>query len=237
MNAFFIFPLVIFLTLAGLLFVAISYSRRDPEPKEVESAFLLQAYFFIALLISSFAAFWGTSLVIKAGLAYQFGMPFSYQGDIKHPGPRIAEPSSPETPPVPPDDEKTKIPPKPLDIIYREHTREKDILQGLMFLLFGLLFFIIHLRAFRYVTGNHIHAFLKKSYHLIGTLVYGGITLISIPMAFYTMLERILFKEIITAENLYRVQFPGELLGYAIPALVIWYLFFTHIKSPLKNKN
>ena len=221
MTSFFIFPLVIFLTLAGLLFVAISYPRREPESKEVESKFLLNVYFSLVLLISSFAVFWGASLMIKAGLAYQFGIPFSYQGEVKYPAPIMAK--------RPPSPGEEMQPPKPMGITYEEHIREKDTLQGAMFLLFGILFFLAHQKASRYAIGDNVHKFLTKSYHLIGTLVYGGITLVSIPLAFYTMLERALFKEILTPENLYRFQFPGELLGYAIPALIIWYSFFRHI--------
>lgn len=253
MTAYFIFPLIIFLTLAGLLFIAISYPKRETESKEIESAFLLQVYFIIAFLISSFAIFWGSSLLIKAGIAYQFGLPFSYQGEIKAPEPiRLPDLPSPvpatEDPmdapydgPLPqpapdlPKNEKIPFSSKPLEIVYAEHIREKDMLQGSMFLLFGLLFFVIHQKVFRYMIGDYVHIFLKKSYHLIGTLVYGGITLVSIPMALYTILERMLFKEMITAENMYRLQFPGELLGYAIPGLIIWYLFFTQIRKKTQN--
>lgn len=234
MTSFFIFPLTVLLTLAGLLFIGISYSRRELQSKEVEATFLLQVYFFIVLLVSSFAIFWGSSLLIKAGVAYKFGLPFSYQGEIR-PEPSMIPPPSPEAPTL---KSHPLTPPKPIEIRYEEHLKEKDVLQGAMFLLFGLLFFGIHKKAFRYIIGDTTHAFLKKSYYLIGTLVYGGITLVSIPIALYTLLERMLFKEVITPENLYRLQYPGELLGYAIPALIIWYLFFTHIKnSPLKTKN
>lgn len=234
MTAYFIFPLIIFLALAGLLFIAISYPKRETESKEVETTFLLQVYFIIAFLISSFAIFWGSSLLIKAGIGYGFGIPFSYQGEVRLTEPIIGTPSSIEAPPAM-TKEKDSFPPKPLKIVYEEHIREKDVLQGSMFLLFGLLFFFIHQKVFRYMIGDYVHIFLKKSYHLIGTLVYGGITLVSIPMAFYTILERMLFKEMITAENMYRLQFPGELLGYAITGLIIWYLFFTQIRKKTQN--
>lgn len=221
MQAFFIIPLTILLTFGGLVFVFVSYFKRKPEDEEMESKFLVLSYFYIVLLISSFLIFWGAALNIKAGMAYGFGVPFSYQGELKYKDRPAVEAV---------ESERTPAPQEPEAIIYEDKIREKSILQGLMFLIFGVIFFIIHYKALFSTLKGRKHKFLSRSYHLLGTLVFGGITLVSVPLSIYTALERILFKTTITPENFYRAQlFPGELLGFAIPAIIIWYLFFKKI--------
>lgn len=218
MQAFFIIPLTILLTFGGLVFVFVSYFKRKSEDEEMESKFLVLSYFYIVLLISSFLIFWGAALNIKAGMAYGFGVPFSYQGELKYKDRPAIEL------------EKTPVAPEPEAIIYEDKIREKNILQGSMFLIFGAIFFIIHYKVLFYTLKGKTHKFLSRSYHLLGTLVFGGVTLVSVPLSIYTALERILFKTAVTPENFYRAQlFPGELLGYAIPAIIIWYLFFKKI--------
>lgn len=201
------------------MFVFVSYFKRKSEDEEMESKFLVLSYFYIVLLISSFLIFWGVALNIKAGLAYGFSVPFSYQGELKYKDrPAAVEP------------EKTPVSPEPEAIVYEDKIREKSILQGSMFLIFGVIFFIIHYKALFFTLKGRMHKFLSRSYHLLGALVFGGITLVSVPLSIYTALERILFKTAITPENFYRTQlFPGELLSYAIPAIIIWYLFFKKI--------
>lgn len=220
MTAFFIFPLTILLTLGGLIFVVVSYFKRNSETDELESKFLVLSYFYIAILISSFLIFWGAALNIKAGLAYGFGVPFSYQGEIKY-----------KERPVAVELEKTPVPaePKPESITYQDKIREKNILQGSMFLIFGAIFFVVHEKALRYILKGKIHKFLSRAYHLLGTLVYGGITVVTVPMSIYAALERVLFKVSATPQNFYQQQLPGELLAYAIPGIIIWYLFFKKI--------
>lgn len=225
MTTFFIFPLVVLLVLAGLLFIVISYFKREPESKEAESRFLVFIYFYAVLLVSGFLVFWGSSLIIKSGFAYEFGIPFSYRGEARYLEPsRISAPTAPEVW----KDVKT-IPSSPPKIEYPQNVREKDLLRGAMFLIFGLLFFFAHLKTMRHAVKDAVNAFLSKSYHLLGALTYGGIALVTFPLAIYNLLERLLFKESITVENLFQMEFPGELLGYAIPALVIWYFFFNKV--------
>lgn len=221
MTAFFIFPLTILLTLGGLIFVVVSYFKRNPETDELESKFLVLSYFYIAILISSFLIFWGVALNIKAGLAYGFDVPFSYQGELRFK----------ESPVSAVESEKTSVPtpPEPEFITYQDKIREKSILQGSMFLIFGVIFFVVHEKALRYILKGKIHKFLSRAYHLLGTLVYGGITVVTVPMSIYAALERVVFKVSVTPQNFYQQQLPGELLAYAIPGIIIWYLFFKKI--------
>ncbi len=94
--------------------------------------------------------------------------------------------------------------------------RLRDLLNGVTFVGTGALFFALH-----WVLRNRVESpeerrlsFLNKGYLMMSGVVYGGLSLVLIPMGLYQLIEFYFFS--------WSRPVPGDIVGYALVALALW---------------
>jgi len=94
--------------------------------------------------------------------------------------------------------------------------RLRDLLNGMTFVGTGALFFALH-----WVLRNRVESpeerrfsFLNKGYLMMSGVVYGGLSLVLLPMGLYQLIEFYFFS--------WSRPVPGDIVGYALVALVLW---------------
>ncbi len=99
--------------------------------------------------------------------------------------------------------------------ISSERARLRDLLNGVTFGA-GALFFALHWALRNRVESpkeRHL-SLLNKGYLMMSGVVYGGLSLVLIPMGLYLLIEFYLFS--------WNQPVPGDIVGYALVALALW---------------
>lgn len=219
-NATILFPLVIALGFISVAVTAIVYFRSERESESLQERFLLRFYVYAALFVSSLILFWGSGLLLKAGLAYAAGMPFSYRGE------RIYAEVEPGERPV--------RQPEIKGIEYHKEERLRDLLSGAVFAAVGALSFAFHriLRDRVESAEERRLSFLNRGYLTVSGVVYGGVALVLIPMGIYQLLDYALVTYP-QPHYAWAEPGPGEILGFAMTALAIWLWILPHLFQTL----
>lgn len=205
-----LFPLVILLAFVAFLVAAIVYFRSEKEPDPLQRRFLPRFYAYAMLFISSLIILIGGGLLLKAALSYPLGMEFSYRGQ-----PIYAE--------VEP--EMVQWEPPPFEgVEYRAEERLRDLLNGSASLVMGGLFLALHWALRNRVESQEERAlsFLNRAYLMVSGVVYGGLSLVMLPMGLYQLIEFYFVPRGDPEQTLWSWPIPGDTLGYALVALVIW---------------
>lgn len=205
-----LFPLVILLAFVSFLVAAIVYFRSEKEPEPLQRRFLPRFYAYAMLFVSSLILLIGGGLLLKAALSYPLGMEFSYRGQ-----PIYAE--------VEPGMVQWKPPPFE-GIEYREEERLRDLLNGAASVVMGGLFLALHWALRNRVESREErpHSFLNKAYLMMSGVVYGGLSLILIPTGLYQLIEFYFVPRGDPEQTIWSWPIPGDTLGYALVALVLW---------------
>ena len=205
MNTF--LPLVILLTFASFVVAAVVYFRSEREPEALQRRFLPRFYAYAMLGISSLILLIGGGLLIKAALSYPLGMEFSYRGE-----------------PIYAEMEPTEYMEPPEGIKYREEERLRDLLNGATWIVMGAIFLALHWALRNRVEGREErpHSFLNKAYLLVSGVLYGGLGLVMLPMGLYQLIEFYFVPRGDPEQTLGSWPIPGDTLGYALVALVLW---------------
>ncbi len=204
-----LFPLVVLLAFVSFLVAAIVYFRSEKEPDPLQRRFLPRFYAYAMLFISSLILLIGGGLLLKAALSYPLGMEFSYRGQAIY---AEGEPWR-------------AGPPSIEDIEYREEERLRDLLNGTASVVMGGLFLALHWALRNRVESQEErpHSFLNKAYLMVSGVVYGGLSLVLIPMGLYQLIEFYFVpRGDPTAETFWSWPIPGDTLGYALVSLVLW---------------
>jgi len=147
---------------------------------------------------------------LKAALSYPLGMEFSYR----------AQPIYTE---VEPGTVQWKPPPFE-GIEYREEERLRDLINGGASVVMGGLFLALH-RALRNRVESQKErplSFLNKAYLMVSGVVYGGLSLVLLPMGLYQLIEFYFVPRGDPGQTIWSWPIPGDTLGYALVALVLW---------------
>lgn len=195
-------PLILILGFVSVLVAAIVYIRSEKEPESLQRRFLHRFYAYAMMFLAALVIFTGGSLLTRAGLAYSLGMPFGYRGEVDgRSGLRFLKES---------------------DIHYDESLRTQDLYAGGAFAAIGVLAFLLHrsLRDRVESPEERRQSFLHKGYLMVHGVVFGGVALASIPMAVQQVTSYALISY--PAEEFFRRPTPGETLGFAVMALVLW---------------
>jgi len=205
-----LFPLVVLLAFVSFLVAAIVYFRSEKEPDPLRRRFLPRFYAYAMLFISSLILLIGGGLLLKAALSYPLGMEFSYRGQ-----PIYAE--------VEPGMVQWKPPPFE-GIEYRGEERLRDLLNGAASLVMGAIFLALHwaLRNRVERREERPYSFLNKAYLMVSGVVYGGLSLVLIPMGLYQLIEFYFVPRGDPEQTIWSWPIPGDTLGYAFVALVLW---------------
>lgn len=205
-----LFPLVVLLAFVSFLVAAIVYFRSEKEPEPLQSRFLPRFYAYAMLFISSLILLIGGGLLLKAALSYTLGMEFSYRGQ-----PIYAE--------VEPGMMQWKPPPFE-GIEYREEERLRDLLNGGASVVMGGLFLALHWALRNRVESQKERplSFLNRAHLMVSGVVYGGLSLVLLPMGLYQLIEFYLVPRGDPEQTIWSWPVPGDTLGYALVALVLW---------------
>ncbi|GEM_PF-1306176 len=222
-----LFPLVVLLAFVSFLVAAIVYFRSEKEPEALQQRFLPRFYAYAMLFISSLILLIGGGLLLKAALSYPLGMQFSYRGQAIYTEVEVVEvqPVPPTEPPQPlPIPTPVSKPPAFEDIEYREEERLRDLLNGATLFGVGALFFALH-----WILRNRVESreerpfsFLNKAYLMVSGVVYGGLSLVLLPMGLYQLIEFYFVPRGDPEQTFWSWAIPGDTLGYALVALVLW---------------
>ena len=221
-----LFPLVVLLAFVSFVVAAIVYFRSEREPEALQRRFLPRFYAYAMLFVSSLTLLIGGGLLLKAALSYPLGMGFSYRAqpiytevEVRPVQVAPTEPPAPPPTPVP-----VSKPPAFEGIEYREEERLRDLLNGATLVGVGALFFALH-----WILRNRVESqeerplsFLNKAYLMVSGVVYGGLSLVLIPMGLYQLIEFYFVPRGDPEQTLWSWPIPGDTLGYALVALVLW---------------
>lgn len=205
-----LFPLVVLLAFVAFLVAAIVYFRSEKESDPLQRRFLPRFYAYAMLFISSLIILVGGGLLLKAALSYPLGMEFSYRG----------QPIYAEVEPA-----MVQWEPPPFEgIEYRAEERLRDLLNGSASLVMGGLFLALHWALRNRVESQEERAlsFLNRAYLMVSGVVYGGLSLVMFPMGLYQLIEFYCVPRGDPEQTLWSWPIPGDTLGYALVALVLW---------------
>ncbi len=229
-----VFPIIIILGIIGFAIIIATFFKRDKETNDVEKRTFVYAYHYVILFLSLVFILIGTTLVFKSGLSYPFGIDFGFRGEPQYE--EMREPVQPNG---------LYKEPKIIGIHYEDHIQGKTLLQGIIILFFSVLFFVVHLKSIKKINRDGEHVFLKKSYLLITTLVFGGVFIIIVPLSLYHSLSAYLFAPESTDDFYkyyyqYRQYIPAESIGIALSSGIVWIChlreFLGFKKKTKKNK-
>jgi hypothetical protein len=218
-------PLIFFLSFASFLVAAVVYFRSEKEPEALQRRFLPRFYAYAMLFVSSLVLLIGGGLLLKAALAFPLGMEFSYQ----------AQPIYGEV-----EAQNECMEPGPFEgIQYREEDRVRDLLSGAALAAMGAIFLISHqvLRNRVEDQDERLHSFLNKAYLMVSGVVYGGLTLVMLRMGLYQLIEFYFVPRGDPEQTLWNWPIPGNALGYAVVALILWLLVLPHFFRSFGGEN
>jgi len=219
-----LFPLVVLLSFVALAVAAIVYFRSEKEPDALQRRFLPRFYVYAMLFVASLIFLVGGGMLLKAGLGYPLGMPFSYRGEAQY------EQIAPGA--VPP-----REPPKLLGVKYHEEERTRDLLGGASFAVVGALFFVVHrtLRDRLESRDERRQSFLHKAYLAVSGVVYGGVALVLTPLSLYQLIDYLVIAYPQTERTFWQRPVPGEILGFVLVGLAMWFTLLVQLFKTLTS--
>jgi uncharacterized membrane protein YidH (DUF202 family) len=174
-----VYPLLILLASVSFVVAVIAYFRSEREPETLQRRFLPRFYAYAVIFFSSVILLVGGGLLLNAVLSYPLGLEFSYHGP-----PVYAEIAHPDSRPYP-------EPPEFEGVECREEWGLRDFLNGATLVGTGGLFLAAHwvLRNQLESKGERSVSFLNRAYLMVSCVVYGGLSLVRIPMALWQLVE------------------------------------------------
>ena len=243
-----VFPLIILLSIASFVVALVIYLRSEKEPEALQRRFLPRFYAYAMLFVSSLILLRGGGPLLKAALSYPLGMEFSYRGqpvytEVYTEFEVVEVQPVPEPPTEPPQPLPIPTPigkPPPFEgIEYREQERLRDLLNGGASVVVGGLFLALHWALRNRVESQEERplSFLNKAYLMVSGVVYGGLSLVLIPMGLYQLMEFYLVTRGAPEQTIRSWPIPGDTLGYAFVALVLWLWILPQLFKGLRGEN
>ncbi|MDX9739096.1 MAG: hypothetical protein RBT33_01915 [Candidatus Dojkabacteria bacterium] len=234
----FMIPIAIGGTVVYLIVQAVK-NKGEKDGKNVNlkisAKTLFQVYLYLISFLTLIIAVIGGATAIKAGLSYQFGVPFSY---TLYKGSSFAEEKvyNPtlelESFKVCSDGEPITIGTSDYCINYQQQTT--DLVNGLTIFVSMLILFAIHQFAISKIEGKKRLQWLEKLYTFVSLILYSIIGLVSIPTSIYQLTNYLLTKP----EN-YSYSTPAApamAIAMVLLSLPLW-IYFLGKTSNLKDEN
>lgn len=231
-------PLAIGATVVYLIIQAIK-NKGEKDGKSVNfkisAKTLFQVYLYLISFLTLIIAVIGGATAIKAGLSYQFGIPFSY---TLYKGSSFAETKmydptlDLETFKICEQGEPITIGTSDYCINYQQQTT--DLVNGLTIFVSMLILFGIHQFAISRIDEKHRLQWLSKLYIFASLILYSIMGLVSIPTSIYQLTNYLLTKP----ENYsYSTpEAPAMAIALVILSLPLW-IYFLGKTSNLKDEN
>lgn len=227
MIAGFLFPAAV---LVLLVVLAVMFFQRR-EALDLSPRGLIRSYLYLGSLAGILTLAIGLASLANVGLAAALGTDVVY-GDIpfaKMVGPRCP-PGSVEKGCVEPtsqqlEDERRRATEQ------RDHRRSEDLLRGITFTVFGAVIWGAHWGARRgLIPGGEGGSALRRAYLMVGTVIFGVVTIAMLPNGIYQALSRALLP---TTEQVFRQ--PADSLGGGLAALPIWLLYLWQVVRDFRD--
>jgi len=205
--------------LGTLALLVVLFFMRGREGVDLSPRGVLRLYLYIASLAGIVVFTVGLASVANHGIARVAGDEFIYGGT----GPQATfakcPPSTEGRPCVePPAEEIERI--RRQEQEQRERRRNEDLIRGLTFAVFGLLFWGAHWGARRGLGEDAGAPALRRGYLMLGTAVFGLATIVLVPTGVYQALANALLT---TPQSFFRQG--ADALGGGIASLLIWLLY------------
>ncbi|MGH2498596.1 MAG: DUF5671 domain-containing protein [Candidatus Limnocylindria bacterium] len=202
-----------------LVLVAVLFVQRGRDGLDLSARSLLRVYLYVASLAGVVAFAIGVASVANFALARTVGDELIYGGPV------------PAARPVPrcPPGATGCVEPSPQQLAEEERRqraelerrRNEDLLRGITFTVFGLLFWGAHWVARRALEGAEGRASpLRRAYLMLGTAVFGLAALVLVPTGVYQALAN---RLLVSPELSFRQG--ADALGGAVATLPIWLLY------------
>jgi hypothetical protein len=216
------------------LIYSLSRNKGNTKPMKITSKTLFQIYLYLISIITLGLTVLGGATAIKAGLSFQYDIPFSYtlykassfaEEKIYNPEMRI-------------DGFQECYEGEAIDAYGKKFcfdysTRVSDLINGItLFTSMSILFLIHQFALSRISEEKRIHG-LKKIYTFASLIIYSLIGIISIPTAIYQFANYLVFD----AQNISHSTptAPAMAIALAILSLPLW-IFFLFKVSNMKEK-
>jgi len=210
--------------LAVIVIVGVLAFQRGREGFDLTGNNLLRAYLYLGLFAGVLAIAFGFSALLNAALATVVGNEFVYGG----------------VPSIPPCPVGVDCPQPPVQILVPaveglERRRLEDLVRGVTFAFFGVLFYLAHRWAFGALYGRAAtvgqHDGLRRAYLLVGTIVFGIGAIALLPIGVYQVVANVVLPR---STNFYQ---PGvaESLSGGLVSLVFWLIYLRAVVSDARG--
>lgn len=208
--------------LGALVLIASAFFRRqgaEGAGLDFSPRTLLRTYLYIASLAGVILFVVGLASLVNVGLAAAGGNEFAYGVT---PQPVI------NCPPGAPAGCEASVPRAP----DAQRRRDEDLIRGITFTAFGLLFWGAHFAARRGLAGrDEPGSPIRRGYLLLGTVIFGLATIVLLPTGIYQVLSDTLLP---AQPNTFRSG-ASESLGGGIAALPVWVLFLWQVIRDMRG--
>jgi hypothetical protein len=215
--------IIVPVAILGLLVIgAAMLFRRGGDALDFAPRNLLRLYLYVGSLAGIVVLVIGLSGILNAGLAAAFGTGFVY-GTQSYPDPAMIGACPPNVPPGSPEC-KPGVPADFAERNAREIERRKadDLIRGVTFTAFGLLFWGAHWGARRgFIGADEPQSGIRRGYLMLGTVIFGLSTIVLLPMGIYQALSYVLLP---ATDGFYRPG-AGESLSGGLVTLPVWLIY------------
>lgn len=229
-----VFPVIAVSAVGTIIYVIVNNIKNKDSKFKLSSKVLLQIYLYVLSLLTLGIAVIGGVTAIRAGLSYQFGIPFSYTlyEANNFDEAKIYDPSLIR--------ENFEIcqDGQPLEIegrtyCFNNQTQRTDVLNGITIFVSMLILFGMHQYALSKLRKEEKVKWLYKVYTFLSLIIYSIAGLVSIPMAIYQLTNYLIIP---VAEYGYSTpQAPAGALAVVLLTVPLWVLFLKKTMSVKEN--
>ncbi len=189
--------------LGVIVMLGVAFLQRNREGLDLSPRGLIRAYLYLASLSGVIVFAIGLASLVTVLLAGIGGLEFAYGRSAKP----LLPPGAPE---------------RPFEFPDLEHRRNEDLIRGLTFVFFGVLFWGAHWLARRGIAGPlDATSTLRRSYLMLGTVMFGLAAIFLLPTGVYQALTNALVP---ASPSQFRPG-VGDWLAGGLAALPIWLLY------------
>lgn len=217
--------------LGSIALIVVLFVQRGRDGVDLSPRGVIRVYMYLASLAGIVVLALGLASVVNYGMARTAGNEFIYGGS--GPVPAI----SPRCPPGSLEKGCVEFTP---EMIEQERVRQKmatdrrrdeDLVRGVTFTAFGVLFWGAHWVARRGLgEGEGGLSGLRRGYLMLGTVVFGLSTIVLLPTGIYQALSNVVLP---APENYYRQG--ADALGGGVVSLPLWLLYLRLVVSEFRT--
>jgi hypothetical protein len=215
---------IVLAVLGTIALLVVLLLQRGRDGIDLSLGGLLRVYLTIASLAGVIVFAIGLAGIISYVLAAAFGFDVVYGGESIRPLPAIAPLCAPNVP----------CPPYPQPVVPDERIRNQtaDLVRGVVFVIFGAVFWGAHWWARRELAGvAQRGSGLDRAYLITGTAIFGIATIVLLPMGIYQALSFAL----VPANVLSYRPGAGEALSGGLAALPLWLAYLWLVQRALRT--